>query len=205
MSERLGILYSQDRNEYPSFTTSELAETLNMSQKKVRALAKSEGWKEFELQEVDGGEAVKYLAWDGLSMPENTRLLLAIAHYEQEERECPLLVEVDQEAALILSYFPNKSLPAVRAALYINRQVAMVDDVASSLHLTIHRAIEVISHVYRISKNTFYDLTTTFSNNDNVHFFALSEDVRLVMLIEHYSQCPEEQLPNFSFRVSKGK
>jgi hypothetical protein len=139
MSERLKILYGQDRAPYPYFTTEELAELWNCGPRTVKSQAKREGWVSFEVKEEDPdeGENVSYQAWDALSMPAAARQRIAFCHYLAEQEDQPLLAEVSQEVRRISKFFPDVSTSVLAAALYRVRQFGLVLDVAVSLRLSI--------------------------------------------------------------------
>lgn len=199
MSGRLNILFAQDRAPYPCFTTSELSELLDISEKKIRTRAKSEGWQRFALKEVgEDGSIDSYNVWDASTMPEATRQAIATGHYAAEEEESPLLAEAEAEARQVQFYFPNISFPAIRAAIYRARQFSMIQDVALSLQLPAFEAIQAVAKVYGIDSRILSYLGSLFLPGEYGPFLLLKEDIRLLLLVHYFSACSGELLPEFS-------
>lgn len=198
MSVRLNILFAQDRAPYPCFTTSELSELLDISEKKVRARAKSEGWQRFTMKEVGEDDAIdSYPVWDASTMPEETRQQIATGHYAAEEEDNPLFAEAEAEAQQVQFYFPNVAVPVIRAAIYRARQFSMIQDAAVSLQLPAFEAIQAIAKVYGIDSRILSNLGSLFLPGEYGPFLLLREDIRLLLLVHFFSQHSEELLPEF--------
>lgn len=198
MSVRLNILFAQDRAPYPCFTTSELSELLDLSEKKIRVRAKSEGWQRFTMNEVGEDDAIdSYPVWDVSTMPEETRRQIATGHYTAEEKDNPLLVEVEAEAQHIRFYFSHAAFPVIRAAIYRARQFSMIQDAIISLQLSAEAAIEAIAAAYGIDAGIFFELESYFIPFNGRPFFLLQEDIRLLLLVHYFSAYSGELLPEY--------
>lgn len=199
MSDRLKILFLQDRHTRPSFKSSELAELFRTSLKDIKSRAKLEGWQSFKISEVEeNGKIYSYPVWNVLSMPPETRIQIAAAHYAEEEADSPLLVEAETEARQVQLRFPKISFPVIRAAIYRARQFSLVDDAIVSLELLLSDAIEAISLAYRIDPGILSLLERQLSANGSGPFLLLAEEIRFFCLVQHFSENSGELLPEFS-------
>jgi hypothetical protein len=203
MSSRLTLLSDEERVPYPYFTTEWLAETLGVSVKGIRKLARLEGWTEVERDYADHeGNVFPEPFWDGMTIPAKRLMEIAAEHYRQEEEEYSLAEEVRAAILTINGHAFGIDYEKHFKALYRTRQLAMVEDVVQSLSLDLNSGIVAISSAYQIPVAELFDLITVVCSDRLDLFIRQGQDVRFAILLHHFSVYPERLLPEADHTIN---
>lgn len=204
MSNRLKILSMEECFPYPRFSTESLEEMLDMTPAEIEERAAREGWKRVTAQEFDeNDELIELEMWDATTMPVETRTIIAMEHYQIEEDELPLICEVEDEVSRLMLLFPGANQKMLTAALYRARQFECIRDAATSLRIPPFLAFEALGAVFGVDSSVFQDLSDRLDGEKYCSFITSDADTRLLMLMQHFSECTEELLPEFPSSSSK--